>query len=59
MVINFNARKISWGTHKLAKTSTLIIIIIKKKLCQINVVNTKSEKEKEKQKKIEESEWLP
>jgi len=58
MVINFSAHGISWGTHKLAQTLTLIIII-KKKQCKINVVNIKSEKEKEKQKKIEESEWLP
>ena len=32
MIVNFRAREISRGAHKLARTSTLIIII-KKKIC--------------------------
>jgi hypothetical protein len=53
MVVNFNAYRISWGTHKLTQTPTLIIIIIIIKAieCYIGELT----KEKKKKKKEEES----
>ena len=44
MVVNFKAHRISWGTHKLTQTSTLIIIIIIKKAIECYIGELTKEK---------------